>query len=110
MPSSRPSEGEVADQLQTAFVAVTGVVFAAPGVGFRWICYGFITVCLTAGGFKFQSAATDKTLTMNLGVNGGVVVEPSEFPLFECAENEALNFSTGAGTGTAQVWAVKARV
>ena len=108
--ASRPTSGEVEDKLQTAFVAVTGEVLAAPGAGFKWICYGFVVVALTAGGLKFTSAANDRTLTMNLGVNGGVVIPPSEFALFECADNEALNFSTGAGTGTAQVWAMKARV
>lgn len=118
MPSTRLSEGEIVDQLKFAFqnpalVGSTDLV-AAPGPGFKIVVYGY---CVNGSGgansFVFTRGAGLTPICGQKGVtsNGAVPMPPSEFPLYDCGENEKLAVGTAAATAVGvDVWYALQRV
>lgn len=96
----------------TAFVALaaSGQVVAAQGAGNKIRVLAFIVSALATTNVKFQSAATDISLTMYLAATAGVVASgySGAQGWFETAANEALNLNMSAATsvGVQVIYAV----
>lgn len=115
---TRLKAGEVRSRLKTnpssanPAAAGTNLLVAAPGVGFRITVFGFLLInnVGTAQGVQFQSAANPRSGFYLFPAGGTVPVPPvflppSEWPLMECGDNEALNALLTAATSTVvQVW------
>lgn len=84
---------------ENAFVQLAASGEVLPAVaGYRYRVYGFIISSLLATNVKFQSAATDISLTMNLPATGGIVVGQINLSWFKTAIGEALNLNMSAAT------------
>jgi len=66
--------------------------------GKRYRVFGFILSNLLATNVKFQSAASDISLTMNFPATGGIVAANMELAWFKTALGEALNLNMSAAT------------
>ena len=68
-------------------------LIATPGAGHALWIYGYELHANLPGTFQLLSATTDKTGIMPIGALGGPARD-SVYPIFKCAENEALNLTT----------------
>lgn len=114
---ARLSAGEAADQMQefsgNPASAGDNNLAAAPGDDWRWAVYGYhLSAHGGANDVHFRSADTPVSHTIGLADNGGSNVGPfTELPLYELAENEALDINLSAATAVGvTVWVAKVRV
>lgn len=101
---TRLDPGEVRVRMRTAFADPSASgnteVVPAPGAGKKIVVYGYQinNNAGTGNNLRFQSAGTNIGALKGLGANGGSNMQPSDVPLFETAENQALNINLSAAT------------
>ena len=96
-PNGRPYAYTTDGVRGFATLAASGQVVAAQA-GFKIRVLGFIVSCLGATAVKFQSAASDISLTMSIAATGGFVAPMNDVGWFETAVGEALNLNMTVAT------------
>ena len=105
---TRLNTAEARWRMKTAFANPAAIadnqIVAAPGVGFKIVVFGYQvwTNADTAqtGTFKSGAAAIypNQVFGADTGAKSDYDCTPGDIPLFECVENQALNYALTAAT------------